>query len=100
MNEKNRTHAKLALNLGDGLAKALDVADTTGTIGELKPMIERTRERLNTCDYRNEEDFSAARTKATDIADMITTDGYTNWVRAETRDLIRDLRAIYYSFFE
>lgn len=100
MNEKNRTHAKLALNLASGLAQSLDVADTTGTVGELKPMVIRAKERLLACDYRDEEDFREARLKATDIHDVLVCDGYTGWVRAETRDLIRDLRKIYYSFFE
>lgn len=96
MNEKNRTHANMVLRLASGLASALKVAEATGNLGELRPMIQSTYSALLTCDYRDEEDFREARLKAADIA--MSCDGYSEWVRAETSDLIRDLNTIHEGF--
>lgn len=98
MNEKNRTHAQMVISLADGLAKSLDVAEATGTLNELKPMLNRTNESLSTCEYRDEEDFREAQERAEDTLNVIGVEGYSRWVKASTRDLIRDLRTIHDGF--
>lgn len=98
MNEKNRTHANMVLRLASGLTSARKVAEATGNLGELRPMIQSTYSALLTCDYRDEEDFREARLKAADITDAMSCDGYSEWVRAETSDLIRDLNTIHEGF--
>lgn len=98
MNEKNSTHANMVLRLASGLTSAQRVAEATGNLGELRPMIQSTYSALLTCGYRDEEDFREARLKAADITDAMSCDGYSEWVRAETSDLIRDLNTIHDGF--
>lgn len=98
MKEKNLTHVRMLERLIKGLESARRVADATGTHLELKPMVRGAYTSLLECDYRDEEDFQDARFKAGDIVEGLSFDGYAEWVRRDTNDLIRDLHRIRDSF--